>query len=153
MISEFQLALIAIAAFVIAAILAYNYWQEHRYRERAERAFKTDHPDVLLDAGDVSRPVRLEPELGELPLPEDDQVMETPDDTFALAPRSVSGGVNTAIDTVERAMMVAGGGAFYRSKGLERRFRDVQAARFHPLQEPAQLDLSGRLALGLDLDG
>jgi FtsZ-interacting cell division protein ZipA len=99
-ISEFQLALIAIAAFVIAAILAYNYWQEQRYRERTERAFKTDHPDVLLDAGDVSRPVRLEPQLGELPLPEDDQVMDAPEDTFALAPRSASAGVNTAIDTV-----------------------------------------------------
>lgn len=69
----------------------------------------------------------------------------------AMALRTLVG--NAAIDTVERAMMVAGGGAFYRSKGLERRFRDVQAARFHPLQEPAQLDLSGRLALGLDLDG
>jgi acyl-CoA dehydrogenase len=59
---------------------------------------------------------------------------------------------HTAIETVERAMMVAGGSAFYRAKGLERAFRDVQAARFHPLQEQAQLAYSGRLALGLDID-
>lgn len=58
-----------------------------------------------------------------------------------------------AIATVERAMEVAGGASFYRSTGLERAFRDVQGARFHPLQEGAQLQFSGRLALGLDIDG
>lgn len=58
-----------------------------------------------------------------------------------------------AITTVERAMALAGGVSFYRSFGLERAFRDVQAARFHPLQEKAQLRYSGRHALGLDIDG
>jgi alkylation response protein AidB-like acyl-CoA dehydrogenase len=36
--------------------------------------------------------------------------------------------------------------------GLERLFRDVQAARFHPLSEKPQEEMAGRLALGLDLD-
>jgi alkylation response protein AidB-like acyl-CoA dehydrogenase len=58
-----------------------------------------------------------------------------------------------AIRTVELALEVAGGGAFYRSVGLERAFRDVQAARFHPLQEKPQLRYTGRVALGLDIDG
>ena len=58
-----------------------------------------------------------------------------------------------AIKTVERAMELAGGAAFYRSLGLERAFRDVQAARFHPLQEKPQLRFTGRVALGLDIDG
>ena len=58
-----------------------------------------------------------------------------------------------AITTVERAMALAGGISFYRNFGLERAFRDVQAARFHPLQEKAQLRYSGRHALGLDIDG
>ena len=58
-----------------------------------------------------------------------------------------------AIRTVERAMEVAGGTSFYRRLGLERAFRDVQGARFHPLQEKAQLRYTGRLALGLDIDG
>jgi alkylation response protein AidB-like acyl-CoA dehydrogenase len=58
-----------------------------------------------------------------------------------------------AIATVDKAMEVAGGAAFYRKFGLERLFRDVQAARFHPLQEKTQLRYSGRLALGLDIDG
>jgi acyl-CoA dehydrogenase len=58
-----------------------------------------------------------------------------------------------AIRTVERAMEVAGGASFYRRFGLERAFRDVQGARFHPLQEKAQLRYTGRLVLGLDIDG
>lgn len=58
----------------------------------------------------------------------------------------------SAIRSVEKAMEVAGGAAFYRELGLERRFRDVQAARFHPLQEKAQLRYAGRFALGLDID-
>jgi acyl-CoA dehydrogenase len=59
----------------------------------------------------------------------------------------------SVIRSVEKAMEVAGGAAFYRGVGLERRFRDVQAARYHPLQEKAQLRYAGRLALGLDIDG
>jgi len=59
----------------------------------------------------------------------------------------------SAIRTVERALEVAGGQAFYRGLGLERAFRDVQAARFHPLQEMPQARFAGRLALGLDIDG
>jgi alkylation response protein AidB-like acyl-CoA dehydrogenase len=59
----------------------------------------------------------------------------------------------SAIRSVEKAMEVVGGAAFYRNVGLERRFRDVQAARFHPLQEKPQLRYAGRIALGLDIDG
>lgn len=58
-----------------------------------------------------------------------------------------------AIRTVEKAMEAAGGAGFYRRTGLERIFRDVQAARYHPLQEKAQARLAARLALGLDIDG
>jgi alkylation response protein AidB-like acyl-CoA dehydrogenase len=58
-----------------------------------------------------------------------------------------------AIATVDKAMEVTGGGSFYRSLGLERLFRDVQGARYHPLQEKVQLRYAGRLALGLDIDG
>ena len=65
--------------------------------------------------------------------------------------RTVAG--RAAIRTVELALEVAGGGAFYRKLPIERAFRDIQGARFHPLQEPAQLELAGRLALGLDIDG
>jgi alkylation response protein AidB-like acyl-CoA dehydrogenase len=55
-----------------------------------------------------------------------------------------------AIQAVEKAMETVGGASFFRSLGLERCFRDVQGARFHPLQEPRQYLFSGRIALGLD---
>ena len=60
---------------------------------------------------------------------------------------------NAAIKTVERAMEAAGGAGFYRGLGLERLFRDVQGARYHQVREPAQLLYTGRLALGLDVNG
>jgi alkylation response protein AidB-like acyl-CoA dehydrogenase len=69
----------------------------------------------------------------------------------AVIARTLAG--QAAIRTVERAMEVAGGASFYRRIGLERAFRDIQGARFHPLQEKAQLRYTGRLALGLDIDG
>jgi len=50
-------------------------------------------------------------------------------------------------------MEVVGGASFLRALGLERLFGDVQAARYHPLQEKPQLLYSGRLALGLDVNG
>jgi hypothetical protein len=39
-----------------------------------------------------------------------------------------------AIAATELAMETAGGAAFYRDKGLERRFRDIQGARYHPMR-------------------
>ncbi len=58
--------------------------------------------------------------------------------------------VKGATQTVEKAIGVAGGSAYFRELGLERCFRDVQAARFHPIQERKQCVFSGRVALGLD---
>jgi alkylation response protein AidB-like acyl-CoA dehydrogenase len=57
---------------------------------------------------------------------------------------------NACIATVEKALELAGGGAFFRSAGLERLLRDVHGAQFHPLQEKRQLLFTGRVALGLD---
>jgi len=57
-----------------------------------------------------------------------------------------------AIAAVELAMEVAGGAGFYRAAGLERRFRDIQAARYHPLQSGPQAEYAGAMALGLPVD-
>lgn len=53
------------------------------------------------------------------------------------------------IAAVELAMELAGGASFYRATGLERRFRDIQGARFHPLQAGPQARYAGAMALGL----
>ena len=52
------------------------------------------------------------------------------------------------IEAVELAMELAGGASFYRKAGLERRFRDIQGARFHPLQSGPQARYAGAMALG-----
>ena len=57
-----------------------------------------------------------------------------------------------AIAAVELAMELAGGAGFYRATGLERRFRDIQAARYHPLQAGPQAQYAGSMALGLPVD-
>jgi ZipA, C-terminal FtsZ-binding domain len=49
MISDFQLALAGAAAVLVVGVVAYNRWQESKYKRRAERAFATDHPDVLIE--------------------------------------------------------------------------------------------------------
>jgi len=57
-----------------------------------------------------------------------------------------------AIASVEFAMELAGGVSFYRAAGLERRFRDIQAARYHPMQPHAQAEYAGAMALQLPVD-
>ncbi len=54
---------------------------------------------------------------------------------------------NACIGAVEKAMEIVGGQGFFRTFGLERLFRDVQAARYHPLQEKDQYQFSGEYLL------
>lgn len=54
---------------------------------------------------------------------------------------------NTVIDTVTKAMEINGGQSYFKNQEMERLFRDVQAARFHPLAEPEQLLFSGEFSL------
>ncbi len=61
-----------------------------------------------------------------------------------LVARSVLAAASAAMD-------VAGGAAFFRANGLERLFRDVQGARYHPMHEGAQRTLAARTALGLEI--
>jgi alkylation response protein AidB-like acyl-CoA dehydrogenase len=56
-----------------------------------------------------------------------------------------------ALATADAAMDVAGGAAFFRANGVERLFRDVQGARYHPLQEGLQKSLTARVALGVEI--
>ncbi|MDX2156340.1 MAG: acyl-CoA dehydrogenase family protein [Hyphomicrobiaceae bacterium] len=57
-----------------------------------------------------------------------------------------------AIASVEYALELAGGAGFYRANGLERRFRDIQGARYHPLQSGPQKEYTGSMVLGLPVD-
>lgn len=54
------------------------------------------------------------------------------------------------IATVRSALDVCGGVGFSRHHGLERLYRDVHGALYHPLPAPKQVVFTGRVALGLD---
>lgn len=54
---------------------------------------------------------------------------------------------NACIGVVAKAMDIAGGQGYFRSFGLERLFRDVQAAKYHPLQEMDQHQFTGEFVL------
>ena len=66
--------------------------------------------------------------------------------------RPRAGGARTRSKAVELALELAGGAGFYRVNGLERRFRDIQGVRFHPLQQGPQTRYAGSLALGQPVD-
>ncbi len=58
----------------------------------------------------------------------------------------------SVIRTVELALEVAQGVGFYRAAGLEQKFRDIQAARYHPMRREAQALYCGSMALGDPVD-
>jgi alkylation response protein AidB-like acyl-CoA dehydrogenase len=56
------------------------------------------------------------------------------------------------VEVCDLAMEVAGGAAFFKGSTIERAYRDVRAAKFHPLTPELTLQHAGRLALGLPVD-
>lgn len=52
--------------------------------------------------------------------------------------------VNSCIQSLQEGMQAIGGQSFYKTHPIERLFRDIQAARFHPLPEYEQYEFTGR---------
>jgi len=59
--SEFQLGLLFIGVLAIVGVIVYNWMQERRAGRQAERAFGSQHEDVLLGASTARREPTLEP--------------------------------------------------------------------------------------------
>ena len=59
--------------------------------------------------------------------------------------------VENALGTVNLAMELAGGEGFLRKTGLERIFRDIQGARYHPMRADKAALYAGTLATGDDV--
>lgn len=100
MINEFQWAMIGVAATIVIAVIIYNRWQENKHRRRAERAFKGNHTDVLIDGSKQRVEPHFEPST---PLPTDVRI--TVDDPIDLPPVETSplprpGGLHPEIDTI-----------------------------------------------------
>jgi len=72
-----------------------------------------------------------------------------PDEAISLEILSYKTNVaDAAMETVSGAMEAIGGQSFYRKNTLERLFRDVQAAQFHPLPKWEQYAFTGERMLG-----
>ena len=56
------------------------------------------------------------------------------------------------VEVCDLAMEVAGGPAFFKGSTIERSYRDIRAAKFHPLTPEQTLVHAGRVALGLPVD-
>jgi len=48
--TDLQTSLIIIGGVIVAAVISYNKWQEHKTRKSVERAFSSDHDDILMHA-------------------------------------------------------------------------------------------------------
>ena len=75
--NELQVSLLAIGVVVIFAVLAFNRWQERKYRRQAEQRFASQHDDVLLHP-EASKE-RVEPMLEAMPETEVDVPDESED--------------------------------------------------------------------------
>jgi alkylation response protein AidB-like acyl-CoA dehydrogenase len=56
------------------------------------------------------------------------------------------------VEVCDIAMELAGGPAFFKGSPIERAYRDIRAAKFHPLTPEGTLIHAGRLALGQPCD-
>jgi alkylation response protein AidB-like acyl-CoA dehydrogenase len=74
--------------------------------------------------------------------------METVADVMA-AKREIA---LAGIEVTDLAMEAAGGAAFFKGSPIERAYRDIRAAKFHPLTPEQSLLHAGRLALGVTCD-
>ena len=82
--------------------------------------------------------------VGDDPTPSMDTVVEV-----MAAKREIT---LAAVEVCQLALEVTGGAAYSRTHPIERYLRDVQAARFHPLDPEATLVHAGKAALGLPAD-
>ena len=49
--TDFQMSLIAAGGVFVVGVITYNKWQEYKARKTVERAFASDHDDVLMRTG------------------------------------------------------------------------------------------------------
>lgn len=61
--TELQMSLMAIGGTIVVGVISYNKWQEYKARKSVQRAFSSEHDDVLMNPSDVPSGTRQEPTL------------------------------------------------------------------------------------------
>jgi hypothetical protein len=94
--TDFQMSLIAAGGVFVVGVITYNKWQEYKARKSVERAFSSDHDDVLMRSGDTPV-VRQEPVLDLADAPAADAAFGEPVPLEpSLAPAAAAGAGATA---------------------------------------------------------
>ena len=145
--SELQIGLFVIGAVVVVAVLAYNKWQEIRYRRETEQAFGSGHDDVLMvppdpEAGGTEsldaaheapqslQPERIEPTLDDLvpagdytdrPLPPTVELPKAAASEQPLQPAILNDGLDHILEMAGRSA-IAGQRAIPRAAELLQNF-------------------------------
>lgn len=61
--TELQMSLMAIGGTIVVGVISYNKWQEYKARKSVQRAFSSEHEDVLMNPSVNSSEARQEPTL------------------------------------------------------------------------------------------
>ncbi|MGX4641356.1 cell division protein ZipA C-terminal FtsZ-binding domain-containing protein [Massilia sp. SYSU DXS3249] len=101
--TDFQMSLIAAGGVFVVGVITYNKWQEHKARKSVERAFASDHDDVLMRS-DGTTIERSEPvlDIGGAP------GMETTEPSFGAPAAGAAGGGGDAADGAAPAAPLPG---------------------------------------------
>ncbi|TFV87256.1 cell division protein, partial [Oxalobacteraceae bacterium OM1] len=85
--TDLQLSLMAIGGTIVVAVISYNKWQEYKARKTVQRAFSSEHDDVLMQPG-AAEPidVRQEPTFAAESVPA--AAADTEADTVAVIPEA-----------------------------------------------------------------
>jgi FtsZ-interacting cell division protein ZipA len=94
--SDLQIGLALLGALLVAAVVAFNWWQERQFRQRGEEAFSGRHDDVLLNhptvpATSLKRSLdetRIEPSMEPRMEPRLDTASAAAAPVFSSAPKS-----------------------------------------------------------------
>ena len=81
--TDLQMSMIAAGGVFVVGVVVYNKWQEYRARKSVERAFASDHDDVLMRSS--------EPELDQTPVERQEPVLDLGAET-PLSPLDVGPG-------------------------------------------------------------
>ena len=94
--TDLQTSLIVIGGVIVVGVISYNKWQEHKTRKTVERAFSSDHDDVLMNADAQSQPLQS-PQSQLQPQPPVQKAYQAP--VSAAAPVSASAPLSAAAQT------------------------------------------------------
>ncbi len=102
--TDLQMSLIAASGVFVAGVIGYNKWQEYKARKSVERAFSSDHDDVLMRSGAAPNRTPAEPDpvapLGRDPIERHEPVLDAALDTAPTAPEPRLHGLTPGADAL-----------------------------------------------------